>query len=230
MYKAIAANKRNTVIIMAVFLLIIGGLGWLASMIYENPTILYIVLGVSLAYTLFQYFAASKIALSVNGAREIEKKDNPRLWRTVENLSIATGMPMPKVYIMDDPALNAFATGRDPQHAAVAATTGLLQSLNDTELEAVMAHELAHVKNYDIRVSMIAFGLVSAIGMIADMFMYMIWMNDDRKEVPPQVMIFGIIAAIIAPIVATLVQLAVSRQREYLADSTGAMTTRYPEG
>lgn len=230
MYKAIAANKRNTVIIMAVFLLVIGGLGWLASMIYENPTILYIVLGVSLAYTLFQYFAASKIALSVNGAREIEKKDNPRLWRTVENLSIATGMPMPKVYIMDDPALNAFATGRDPQHAAVAATTGLLQSLNDTELEAVMAHELAHVKNYDIRVSMIAFGLVSAIGMIADMFMYMIWMNDDRKEVPPQVMIFGIIAAIIAPIVATLVQLAVSRQREYLADSTGAMTTRYPEG
>lgn len=230
MYKAIAANKRNTVIIMAVFLLIIGGLGWLASMIYENPTILYIVLGVSLVYTLFQYFAASKIALSVNGAREIEKKDNPRLWRTVENLSIATGMPMPKVYIMDDPALNAFATGRDPQHAAVAATTGLLQSLNDTELEAVMAHELAHVKNYDIRVSMIAFGLVSAIGMIADMFMYMIWMNGDRKEVPPQVMIFGIIAAIIAPIVATLVQLAVSRQREYLADSTGAMTTRYPEG
>src|SRR5690606_3410224 len=157
-------------------------------------------------------------------------KDNPRLWRTVENLSIATGMPMPKVYIMDDPALNAFATGRDPQHAAVAATTGLLQSLNDAELEAVMAHELAHVKNYDIRVSMIAFGLVSAIGMIADMFMYMIWMNDDRKEVPPQVRIFGIIAAIIAPIVATLVQLAVSRQREYLADSTGAMSTRYPEG
>lgn len=230
MYSAISANKRNTVIIMAVFLLIIGGLGWLASVIYQDVTILYIVLGISLAYTLFQYYAASKIALSVNGAKEIEKKDNPRLWRTVENLSIATGMPMPKVYVMDDPALNAFATGRDPKHAAVAATTGLLQSLNDTELEAVMAHELAHVKNYDIRVSMIAFGLVSAIGMLADMFMYMIWMNGDRKEVPPQVMIFGIIAAIIAPIVATLVQLAVSRQREYLADSTGAMTTRYPEG
>lgn len=230
MYSAIAANKRNTIIIMVVFLLIIGGLGWLASVIYQNPTVLYIVLGVSLLYTLFQYFAASRIALSVNGAYEIEKKDNPRLWRTVENLSIATGMPMPKVYIMEDPALNAFATGRDPKHAAVAATTGLLHALNDTELEAVMAHELAHVKNYDIRVSMIAFGLVSAIGMLADMFMYMIWMNGDRKEVPPQVMIFGIIAAIIAPIVATLVQLAVSRQREYLADSTGALTTRYPEG
>ncbi len=229
MYKAIAANKRNTVIIMAVFLLIIGGLGWLASVIYQNPTILYIVLGVSIVYTLIQYFAASKLAVAMNGARQIQKRDDPRLWRTVENLTIATGMPMPKVYIMDDPALNAFATGRDPKHAIVAATSGLLAALDDTELEAVMAHELAHVRNYDIRVSMIAFGLVSAIGMLADMFMYMIWFNDER-EVPPQFMIFGIIAALLAPFIAMLVQLAVSRQREYLADSSGVMTTRYPDG
>lgn len=229
MYKAIAANKRNTVIIMAVFLLIIGGLGWLASVIYQNPTILYIVLGVSIVYTLIQYFAASKLAVAMNGARQIQKRDDPRLWRTVENLTIATGMPMPKVYIMDDPALNAFATGRDPKHAIVAATSGLLAALDDTELEAVMAHELAHVRNYDIRVSMIAFGLVSAIGMLADMFMYMIWFNDER-DVPPQFMIFGIIAALLAPFIAMLVQLAVSRQREYLADSSGVMTTRYPDG
>src|SRR5690606_21572934 len=145
----------------------------------------YIVLGVSIVYTLIQYFAASKLAVAMNGARQIQKRDDPRLWRTVENLTIATGMPMPKVYIMDDPALNAFATGRDPKHAIVAATSGLLAALDDTELEAVMAHELAHVRNYDTRVSMIAFGLVSAIGMLADMFMYMIWFNDER-EVPPQ--------------------------------------------
>lgn len=231
MYKAIAANKRNTVVIMALFLLIIGGLGWLAGTIYQQPTIMYFVIGGALIYTLFQYFAASKIALAVNGAKEIEKRDDPRLWRTVENLSIATGMPMPKVYIMEDSALNAFATGRDPKHAAVATTRGLLNALDDTELEAVMAHELAHVKNYDIRVSMIAFGLVSAIGMLADMFFYMGWFGSgDREEVPPQMMIFGIIAAILAPFIAMLVQLAVSRQREYLADSTGAMTTRFPEG
>lgn len=230
MYKAIAANKRNTVIIMIVFLAIIGGLGWLAGTIYSNPTIMYIVLAVAAGYALIQYFAASKLAVAMNGAKQIEKRDNPRLWRTVENLSIATGMPMPKVYIIDDPALNAFATGRDPKHAIVAATSGLLATLDDTELEAVMAHELAHVKNYDIRVSMIAFGLVSAIGMLADMFMYMMWMSGDRREVPPQMMIFGIIATLLAPFVASMVQLAVSRQREYLADSTGAMTTRYPEG
>ncbi|EDK72827.1 peptidase M48, Ste24p [candidate division TM7 genomosp. GTL1] len=139
---------------------------------------------------------------------------------------------MPKVYIIDDPAPNAFATGRDPKHAVVAATTGLLNIMDDTELEAVMAHELGHVRNYDIRVSMIVFGLVSAIGIIADLMMHMMWFGagDDRENAPPQMMIFGIIAIILAPIIATLVQLAVSRQREYLADSTGAMTTRYPEG
>jgi heat shock protein HtpX len=231
MYSAIAANKRNTVIIMAVFLLIIGGLGWLASQIYSNSAIVYIVIVVAAVYALIQYFAAAKIAIAVNGGKEIEKKDDPRLWRTVENLSIATGMPMPKVYIIEDPALNAFATGRDPKHAVVAATTGLLKVMDDDELEAVMAHELGHVRNYDIRVSMIAFGLVSAIGMLADFMMHMMWFGgDDRENASPQMMIFGIIGIILAPIIATLVQLAVSRQREYLADSTGAMTTRYPEG
>ncbi len=229
MYKAISSNKRNTVIIMVVFLLIIAGLGWLAGLAYRNVTITWVVISVSVLYALFQYFAASRIALAVNGAHEIEKKDAPELYRIVENLAITNGMPMPKVYLMDDPAPNAFATGRNPQHASVAATTGLLQIMDKRELEAVMAHEMGHVKNYDILVSMIVFGLVSAIGMICDMFVRITFYSDDDDR-DPRFMVFGIIAAILAPIVSLLVQLAISRQREYLADTTGAMTTRDPEG
>ena len=231
MYSAIAANKRNTVLIILLFVGLIVGLGWLFSQVYESTGIFYgSMIGAAL-YALFQYFVADKIALGVNGAKQIEKRDDPRLWRTVENLSITTGMPMPKVYIIDDPALNAFATGRDPQHASVAATTGLLAALDDTELEAVMAHELGHVQNYDIRVMMIVFGLVSAIGLIADMFLRMMWFGSDDDNPPhPIFLVLGIAAAIIAPFAAMLVQLAVSRQREYLADATGAMTTRHPEG
>ena len=232
MYSEIASNKRKTWVIIALFALIIGGLGWIVSKMYGQPYFLYGALIFGVVYALIQYFAAAKIALAMNGAHEVTKKESPRLYRTVENLSIATGMPMPKVYVIDDPAPNAFATGRDPQHAVVAATTGLLEIMDDSELEAVMAHELGHVKNYDIRVMMIVFGLVSAIGLIADIIMHMFWWggdNDDRQP-NPLFMIVGIAAAILAPIVAMLVQLAVSRRREYLADSTGALTTRYPEG
>lgn len=233
MYSAIAANKRNTVIIMIFFVVLIGGLGWLISELYGGGY--FITAGVivgALFYTLLQYFIADKVALGINGAHQIEKRDNPRLYRIVENLSIATGMPMPKVYVIDDPAPNAFATGRDPNHASVAATTGLLNIMDDTELEAVMAHELGHVQNYDIRVTMIVFGLVSIIGLIADIMLRMMWFGggDDRRDVPPAMYLLGIVAAILTPVIAMLVQLAVSRQREYLADATGAMTTRHPEG
>jgi heat shock protein HtpX len=174
MYSAIAANKRKTWLIIAIFGLIIAALGWIMSQVYGNgsPIFLYGALIFAAVFALIQYFAAAKIALAVNGAHHIEKKDNPRLYRVVENLSISTGLPMPKVYVIDDPAPNAFATGRDPQHAVVAATTGLLDIMDDTELEAVMAHEMGHVQNYDIRVMMIVFGLVSAIGFIADMLSY----------------------------------------------------------
>jgi heat shock protein HtpX len=138
---------------------------------------------------------------------------------------------VPKVYVIDDPAPNAFATGRDPQHAVVCATTGLLTMMTDTELEGVIAHELGHVRNYDIRVMMIVFGLVSAIGLIADIILHMFWWGDNEERSPnPAIIILGIVAAILAPFAAMLVQLAVSRRREYLADSTGALTTRYPEG
>lgn len=228
MYSAIAANKRNTVIIMAVFILIIWGLGYLFSLYYGSTGIMWGALIGASIYALIQYFAAAKLAITMNGAKEIKKQDNPRLYRIVENLSITNGMPMPKVYVIDDPAPNAFATGRDPDHAHVAATTGILEVMTDRELTAVMAHEMGHVKNYDIRVMMIVFGLVSAIGIISDMFMRMIWFSDNRDR-SPLFLVLGIVAAILTPIVAMLIQAAISRQREYLADATGALTTRDPE-
>ncbi|MFZ2544453.1 MAG: M48 family metalloprotease [Candidatus Saccharimonadales bacterium] len=232
MYKAIAANKRNTVLIMAGFIGIISAIGYVVSLYYGDTSITYWVLIGSFIYALIQYFAASKLAIMSTGAQEIEKKDNPRLYRIVENLAITTGIPTPKVYIIDDPAPNAFATGRDPKHAIVAATTGILDTMNDRELEAVMAHEMGHVQNYDIRVNMIAFGLVSAIGFLSDIILNMFFYggrNEDRN-ISPVVIIVGVVVVILAPIMAALIQMAISRQREYLADATGAMTTRDPEG
>jgi heat shock protein HtpX len=236
MYRAIARNKRNTVVIILVFLLIIGGLGFLASAIYQNTTIVIVTVAISLAYAVFQYFFASSQAISSSGAVRIQKSDDPRLWRIIENLSITAGTPMPAVYIVNDPAPNAFATGRDPQHASVAATTGLLAIMTDAELEGVMAHELGHVRNYDIRVSMIVFGLVVAVGFIADMFLRFAFFGGGRNNnnaggggSNPIVLILGLVAMLVAPLVAGLVQAAVSRQREYLADATGALTTRHPD-
>jgi heat shock protein HtpX len=230
MYKAIAANKRNTVLIMAVFIGIIGAIGWAVSYVYGNRSIAYIVIAVAVVYALVQYFIASKLLLAMSGAVEIEKRDNPRYYRIVENLAITIGFQTPKIYIIDDPAPNAFATGHDPKHAIVAVTTGLLDIMDDQELEAVMAHEMGHVQNYDIRVSMIAFGLVSAIGLLTDIVLRMLFFGDRRNNnTSPVILVIGIIVLILAPIVAVIVQLAVSRQREYLADATGALTTRDPE-
>jgi heat shock protein HtpX len=231
MYRAIAKNKRNTVFIILLFLLIIGGLGALAAYIYNSVTIVIVTLVVATAYAVIQYFAASGQALALSGAREIQKADNPRLFRIVENLSITTGTPMPKVYIINDSAPNAFATGRDPQHSVVAATTGLLELMDDSELEGVMAHEMGHVQNYDIRVSMIVFGLVVAVGFISDIFLRIAFFGGrgNRNGGSPIVLVFGLVALIVAPIVAAVVQAAISRQREYLADATSAMTTRNPD-
>jgi heat shock protein HtpX len=230
MYNAIAANKRNTILIMAVFVGIISAIGWAVSSLYGDVSTTYFVIGSAALYALLQYFAAANLAVAMTGAVHIEKRDNPRLYRIVENLAITLGINTPKVFIIDDSAPNAFATGRDPKHAIVAATTGLIDIMDDSELEAVMAHEMGHVKNYDIRVSMIAFGLVSAITFLSDTVIRMMFWGDNRdSNASPVAMIIGVVVIILAPIAAVIVQMAISRQREYLADASGAMTTRHPE-
>ena len=233
MYKAIAANKRNTVMIMTVFVGFVGAIGWLVGAINGQSSIGIGVLVVAGVYALIQYVIADKLALVTTGAREITKADSPRLWRTVENLSITTGMPRPKVCLIDDPSPNAFATGRDPEHAVVAATTGLLEIMDNRELTAVIAHEMGHVRNYDIRVSMIAFGLVSAIGLLSDMAFRLMWFGGDDREDnanSPLFYVIGFVLILISPLIAAMIQMAISRQREYLADATGVFSTRDPEG
>jgi len=235
LYSAIAANKRNTVIIITLFVALIGGLAWLFGEASGNGSSAILIILFAAGYALFQYYAASSIALSMSGAHQIQKRDNPRLWNIVENLSISQGMPMPKVYIINDPAPNAFATGRNPEKAVVAATTGLLEIMDDNELEGVMAHELGHVKNYDIRVSMIVFGLISAIGILADFAIRMAWFsgmsrNRDSGQLGMILILVGVVGWIIAALIGPLVSAAVSRQREYLADASGAAMTRYPDG
>ncbi|QYF72158.1 M48 family metalloprotease [Cryobacterium sp. PAMC25264] len=233
MYSAIARNKRNTVVIIVLFLVIISGLGWLAGAAYgvQGPGVLILTLVIAGGYALIQYFAAGRQSIAMSGGIRVNSvTDHPRLWRIVENLSITTGTPMPEVYIINDPAPNAFATGRDPKHAIVAATTGLLDIMDDAELEGVMAHEIGHVRNYDIRVSMIVFGLVVAVGFISDIFLRMAFFGrGNNNNGNPIVLVFGLVAMVVAPLIASVVQLAVSRQREYLADATGALTTRQPD-
>lgn len=235
MYSDIASNKRRTVVILFVFLVFIGVLAYIFGGYLGNPKIGYIIGAAGIIYAFISYFVASRTALAVNGAREIQKNDNKRLWRIIENLSITDGLPMPRVFIIDDPAPNAFATGPGPSKSAVCATSGLLEIMTDTELQAVFAHEMGHVKNYDIRVSMVTFALVAVVALLADVMLQISFFgggrgNNNEGEGDQLFFVLGIVAAILAPIIATLIQLAVSRQREYLADATSALTTRYPEG
>ena len=233
MYTDIASNKRKTFIIMFFFIVFLVAIIWIFDKYLNGGTGVFYggIIG-AFIYTIISYYGGSKMALAINGAKEIQKKDNPRLWRTVENLAITDGLPMPKVYIMNDPSPNAFATGRDPKHSSVCVTSGLLDVMDDQELQGVLAHELGHVKNYDIRVNMVAFALTAVISLIADIILRITFFGGmrDRDENNQVFLILGIVAAILAPIVAMLIQLAVTRQREYLADATGALTTRYPEG
>lgn len=230
MYSDIAKNKRKTILIMVIFLVFLGLMIWIFDKFLGGSTgVFYGGLIGALFYVIITYYAGSKMALAVNQAKEIQKRDNPRLYRIVENLAITDGVPTPRVFIMNDPAPNAFATGRDPKHSAVCVTSGLLDMMDDQELQGVLAHEMGHVKNYDIRVAMVAFALTAVISLIADIIIRVVWFSDDNEN--NQVFfILGIVAAILAPFVALLIQMAVSRQREYLADATGALTTRYPEG
>lgn len=237
MYSAIAANKRKTVFLMFGFFVFVAAIAYFVGWHYGNFSITIFAIIFAIGNVLWSYFGSDKLVLSVNKAQQITKINNPRLWNAVENLTIASGMPMPKVYIIDDPAPNAFATGRNPQHAAVAVTTGLLDIMNDSELQGVLAHELGHIQNFDIRLAMVVFGLVVVVSMISDIVLRMMFWgggdNDDNgggKNSSPVLAIIGIVALVLAPIVATIIQLAISRKREYLADATGALTTRYPEG
>lgn len=230
MYKEIAANKRKTVFIMIVFIAFVAVMAWLVTKFLNGSNSIFIGAFIgSLIYVVISYFAGTRISLSATGAKEVQKRDNPRLYRIVENLSITDGLPTPKVYVINDPAPNAFATGRKPSQSSVAVTTGLLDIMNDQELEGVLAHEMGHIKNYDIRVAMVAFALVMVIGLLADIMLRLSFFSGDDDD-NTLFFILGIVAALLAPLVASLIQLAISRKREYLADATGALTTRYPEG
>ena len=230
MQKQIAANKRNTIFVMIFFIILIGLIGGVFAYIFQDWWVVIYVITFATIYAVIQYFAAGNIAMAMTGAHEIKKSDNPKLYNAVENLTIAAGLPMPKVYVIDDPAPNAFATGRDPQHAMVAATTGLLDIMDKSELEAVMAHELSHVKNYDIRVSMITFGLVCVVGLLSDIGLRMMVFSDNDDDRSPVGAIMMVVTAIFAPLIASLAQLAISREREYLADASAVNLTHYPEG
>lgn len=237
-YDQVDSNKRKSALILGFFLIFIIGLGWLFSYVYNSQVILWIAVVVSVGQALFSYYSGDKVALAVSGARQIEKRDNPNFWNVVENLSITAGLPMPKVYIINDPAPNAFATGRDPKHASIAATTGLLERLDKSELEGVVAHEMSHIGNLDILLMTIVVVLVGVVSLLSDLFLrsrFFGFNNRDNEnngggQLQLILLIVSIVAAILAPIAATLIQLAISRKREFLADSSGVLLTRYPEG
>jgi heat shock protein HtpX len=232
MYTQIAANKRNSIFLVLGFVAIVAVLDYIFARAFGQPSFFAPIMIVAIGYALVSYFFSAQIALGMSGAKPIEKKDAPELYRVVENLAITAGLPMPKVYIVDDPSPNAFATGRDPQHAVVAVTSGILERLNKTELEGVLGHELSHVGNFDIRFMAVVVALVSAVAVLSDLFLRLsFWSSRDEEEGGNQIFfILGIVGALLAPLVAAIIQFAISRQREYLADASGALLTRYPEG
>ncbi len=234
LYTEQSKNVSKTWLLMSLFLVIIIAIGYFISYYYQNISILYIFIIFAVGMNIFSYWNSDKIALALNHAKQIKKEDNPMLWNTVENLAITAGLPMPKIYIIDDPAPNAFATGRNKEHAVVAVTTGILQILDKTELEGVIAHELSHIGNRDILLSTVVVVLVGFISIAANIFTRSLFFGGGRKrgdgEAGGILMVIGIIFAILSPIFATLIQLAISRKREFLADASGALLTRYPEG
>lgn len=234
MYTEKARNKRNSIFLIFCFLLVIIGFCWVISLAYNNSTILYLGVGFSTIYAIISYFTASSTVLAISHAKPVVKKDNPQLYRTVENLSITAGLPMPKIYIIQDSAPNAFATGRDPQHAIICVTSGLLEMMDKTELEGVVAHELSHVGNYDVRFMTLVVVMVGILVLLSDWFIRITIFSDDRDsgggDMQGIMMIVALVLAVLVPIIGMLMQLAFSRKREYLADSSAALLTRYPEG
>ncbi|MBM3281659.1 MAG: zinc metalloprotease HtpX [Candidatus Harrisonbacteria bacterium] len=232
LYKEQDRNVLKTWFFMALYVALFLILGWALSGYYGNTQILFIAVGFSLVMNFFAYFYSDKLALASAGAVEASREKYERLHETVENLAITAGLPKPRIYIINDPAPNAFATGRDKNHAAVAVTTGILQRLDRVELEGVLAHELAHIGNRDILLSSIVVVLVGVVSFIADIFLRNMFFrgNDDDHKGGALLLLLQVALIVIAPIVATLIQLAISRRREFLADATGALLTRYPEG
>jgi heat shock protein HtpX len=238
-YSYIASNKFRSVVLLLLFMAFIGGIGYIWGLYYGNGIesigMALIFAGVS---SFAGYFWSDKIALAVNGAQAINENDDPELFHIVESLSMTAGIPMPKLYIINDPAPNAFATGRNPQHAAIAVTTGIRQIMTKAELEGVLAHEMSHIKNYDILFMTLVSVFVGTITMLADWFMrWGMWGGNRRRDsregnssINGIIMVVGLVLIILSPIIATIIQLAISRKREYLADASGVLLTRYPEG
>ncbi len=231
------SNIRKTWFLITTFLVVVIVLGWFLSIYFGSPDILYIAIVFAFFQVFFSYWFSHKIVLSMTGAKEVKREEHRDLWNVVENLSITAGLPMPKLYIINDPVPNAFATGRDKKHAVVAVTTGLLERLDRTELEGVIAHELSHIGNKDMLVSTLVVVLVGFITLLSDMFLraQMFGGNRDNDrsgggQVQLVLMVVGIVLMILSPIIATLIQLSISRKREFLADASGALLTRYPEG
>lgn len=229
LYTQQTTNKFKTILLMTFFLVFVIAIGYAVSWYLGNSFILYAAVAFAVIMNIGSYWFSDKIVLKMTGAREATKEEAPELYNVVENLSITAGLPMPKVYIVEDQAPNAFATGRNPKHAVVAATTGLLQILDRTELEGVMAHELGHVGNRDMLVMTVAVVLAGFVAILADFLMHAMLFGGDRDR-HPAFLLVGLAGIILAPLAAQLIQMAVSRKREYLADATGALLTRYPEG
>lgn len=236
-YSQISANKTKTWLIIGLFVVFITTI----LFVYGKASgygLSYAGIGLIISGIMVfgSYYYSDKMILGMSGAKEIKKNDNPLLFRIVENLCIGAGISMPKIYVIDDSAINAFATGRDPKHSVVCVTTGILDRLNKAELEGVIAHELSHVRNYDIRLMAIVVILVGLVALLADFFMRSLWYGGGRRERSDRgnaqgiFLMIGIAMAILSPLIATLIQLAVSRKREFLADASGALLTRYPEG
>ena len=234
LYEQIASNKYKTWVLISLFSVVIVLLGWaFGNWIGDVYSGIFLAVIVSVVMSLVGYFKGDAVALATSGAQPIQKADNPDLYRLVENLAITAGLPTPKIYVMQDTAINAFATGRDPQHASIAITTGALQALSKEELQGVVAHELSHVGNYDIRVMTIVVVLVGIILLLSDIMVRSVFFGRgrrDRNDGAGIFLIIGIVLAILSPIFAQLIKLAVSRQREYLADACGCLLTRYPAG
>lgn len=231
-YKHQDKNIAKTWMLMLVFLVLVILIGWLFSWYFDSPGILYIAVIFAILMNFFSYWFSDKIVIKLTRAKPASRDSHRELWNIVENLSITAGLPMPKLYIVSDPAPNAFATGRNAKNSAVAVTSGLLQILDKNELEGVIAHELSHIGNRDMLVSTIAVTLVGFVAILADMFWRMAFFGGGRRDSKGSgwLMILAVVAIILAPVAAKLIQLAVSRKREFLADASGALLTRYPEG